>query len=114
MGGTFETSADQARFHLKPLRVPIRPDAVYEEARNMVADLSGWSIVSLDDARRVITCRRERGFLAGAAQVVITCDGPADIPSTTVHVRSVSSGGLVSRDKANVLAFTIPFHRRLC
>jgi hypothetical protein len=114
MGGSFETSEAHAHFHLKPLRVAIRPDGVYEEARNMVEDLPAWSIVTADDARHVLTCRRERGLLSGPAQITITCAGPADMPTTTVHVRSESAGGLVSRDRANVLEFMVPFHRRVC
>jgi hypothetical protein len=87
---------------------------VYEEARNMVEDLAHWSIVSADDARHVLTCRRDGGLLSAQSVVTITCTGPEDLPSTVVNVRSESSGGLLSRDRANVLEFTIPFHRRVC
>jgi hypothetical protein len=114
MGGSFETADAHAQFHLKPLRVAMRAEDVWSEARNMVEDLRGWSIVSADDERRVLTCARKGGLLSGAARITIACDGPAGIPSTTVHVRSESSGGLVSRDRANVLEFMVPFHRRVC
>jgi len=114
MGRSFESSEEHAQFHLKPLRVPSRADGVHEEARNMVEDLPNWSIVAADDARHVLTCRREGGLLSGAATVTITCAGPEGIPSTTVSVRSESTGGLFSRDRANVLEFMVPFHRRVC
>jgi hypothetical protein len=114
MGRSFETSEAHASFHLKPLRVASRADGVHEEARNLVEDLPRWSIVSADDARHVLTCRREGGLLSADATVTITCDGPEGIPSTTVNVRSESAGGLVSRDRANVLEFMVPFHRRVC
>jgi hypothetical protein len=114
VGGSFETSEAHAHFHLKPLRVAMRAEDVYSEARNMVEDLRGWSVVAADDARFVLTCARKGGLLAGEAQVTITCEGPAGIPSTTVHVRSATSGGLLSRDRANVLEFMVPFHRRVC
>ena len=99
---------------MKPLRVPIRVDGVYEEARNLVEDLPQWKLVTADDAAHVLVCKRAKRFLSGEATVTITCDGPADLPSTTVSVRSESNGGLLSRDKANVLEFMVPFHRRVC
>jgi hypothetical protein len=114
MGRSFETSDSHAQFHSKPLRVAIRVDGVYEEARNMVEDLPHWSIASADDERHVLTCRRDGGLVSGASTVTITCTGPDDLPSTTVNVRSESEGGLFSRDRANVLEFMIPFHRRVC
>ena len=114
MGRSFETSDAHAQFHLKPLRVASRADGVHEEARNMVEDLPHWTIVSADDARRVLTCRREGGLFSAPSTVTITCAGPAELPSTTVHVRSESSGGLLARDRANVLEFLVPFHRRVC
>jgi hypothetical protein len=114
MRRSFETSDLHAQFHAKPLRVAIRVDGVYEEARNMVEDLPHWSIVSADGARHVLTCRREGGLVSAASNVTITCSGPDDLPSTTVNVRSESDGGLFSRDRANVLEFMVPFHRRVC
>ena len=109
-----ETADEHAHFHLKPLRVPVRADDVYGEARTMVEDLRGWSIVASDDERRVLTCARKGGLVSGSARITIACEGPAGIPSTTVRVRSESSGGLLSRDRANVLEFMVPFHRRVC
>ena len=114
MGGSFETSEAHANFHLKPLRVAVRAEDVYAEARDMVGDLSGWKVVATDDARFVLACARKGGLLSGEAEVTITCEGPAGIPSTTVHVRSVTKGGILSRDRANVLEFMVPFHRRVC
>ena len=46
MGGSFETSEAHANFHLKPLRVAVRAEDVYAEARDMVGDLSGWKVVA--------------------------------------------------------------------
>ncbi len=114
MGGSFETQDAHAHFHLKPLRVPMRAEDVWSEARIMVEDLRGWSVVAADDERRVLTCARKGGLLSGESRITITCDGPAGMPSATVHVRSVTTGGLLSRDRANVLEFTVPFHRRVC
>jgi hypothetical protein len=114
MGRSFETSDAHAQFHLKPLRVATRADGVHEEARNMVEDLPHWTVVAADDAQRRLTCRRDGGLLSAASTVTITCAGPADLPSTTVHVRSESTGAGLSRDRANVLEFMIPFHRRVC
>ncbi len=114
MGRSFETSDSHAQFHSRPLRVATLVGGVHEEARSMVEDLPHWSIVSADDARHVLTCRRDGGLFSAASVVTITCSGPADLPSTTVSVRSESKGGWFSRDRANVLEFMIPFHRRVC
>jgi hypothetical protein len=45
----------------------------------------------------------------------LSFDGPAGIPSTTVHARSESRGGLpgMARDRARVLEFMKLLHRRL-
>ena len=114
MSSSFETSDRHSSFHLKPLRVPIRVDGVYEEARNLVEDLPRWTLVKADDAAHTLVCTRAKGLLSGESTITITCDGPAELPSTTVNVRSESDGGLMSRDKANVLEFMVPFHRRVC
>lgn len=114
MSGSFETNDAHTNFHLKPLRVAIRAEGVFEEAKNLVADLPNWSLVSADDARRVLTCTRKAGFLGAESTITITCDGPEGIPSTTVNVKSRTDGGLLSRDRANVLEFMVPFHRRVC
>jgi len=114
MRAFFETSDDHAQPHLKPLRVAMRVEAVWDEVKNQVEDLDGWSITNADDAQHVLVCRRRKRFLSGDAQVTIRCEGPADLPSTTVLVRSETAGGMITRDKANILEFIVPFERRVC
>lgn len=112
--GSFETDESHSNPSLKPLRVASRREGIYEQAREMVEDLDGWAIVSADEETRVLTCERKGGLLGGTATITIRVEGPEGIPSTTVHVRSETAGGLRSRDKANVLEFMKPFHRRVC
>jgi hypothetical protein len=114
MARSFETDEAHSSRHLRPLRVATRPESVYDEAKTLVEDLPKWKLVQADDARQVLTCSREGGFLAGPSTVTIRVEGPEGIPSCTVHVRSESSGGLRSRDRANVVEFMEPFHRRVC
>lgn len=114
MSGSFETHDAHARAELRPVRVPILIDGVFEEARDLAGALPGWTIASVDAERRVIVCRRKGGLLSGDSEITISCSAPEGIPSTTVHVRSTTTGGLLSRDRANVLEFTVPFHRRVC
>lgn len=114
MARSFETSAQHASFHLKPLSVPIRIESVFEEARNQVEDLAGWSIVKVDEASHTLVCERAGGLLSGPSTVTIVLSGPEGLPSTTVNVKSESSSGLLARDRANVLEFMTPFHRRVC
>ena len=114
MARSFETDDSQSAPHLRPLRVATRGEHVYGEARNLVEDLPGWELVRADDAARTLHCRRAKGFLTGESAVTIRVDGPEDIPSCTVHVRSETDGGLRSRDRAVVAEFMKPFHRRVC
>jgi hypothetical protein len=116
MGGTFATSDAHARTELKPLRVPIRKQDVYAEARNLASELPGWRILAADDARLVLTCERRRGPLGGTSTITLSFEGPAEMPSTIVNAVSVSAGGFpgFARDRANILEFMRPFHRRVC
>ncbi|MCY2960052.1 MAG: hypothetical protein NTY35_07790 [Planctomycetota bacterium] len=114
MGAVFETRDDAPDERLRPLRVPIRSDQVFESVREMVADLDGWEVVTADEALRVLTCRKRAGLLGGTATITIRCEGPEGLPSTVVHVRSTSEGAVVARDRAHVLEFLTPFHRRVC
>jgi hypothetical protein len=114
MSGSFATSDEHSSFHLKPLAVASLKRGVYEEAKDLAGDLPGWRVVAADDEHLQLTCQRAGGALSGTATVTITCEGPDGIPSTVVHVKSETSGGLLSRDKKNVLEFMRLFHRRVC
>src|SRR5688500_4083463 len=107
MGRSFSTSDEHAHFHLKPLRVPILKQGVFEEARNLAGELPGWKVLDSDDARCRLRCERKGGALAGTARVTITVEGPDGIPSSIVHVESESDGGLpgFASDRKVVLEF---------
>jgi hypothetical protein len=114
MASGFETRDDAPEERLRPLKVPVRSDQVFESAREMVDDLDGWELVEIDVVRRVLTCRKRAGILGGTATITIRCEGPEGLPSTVVHVRSTSSNAILARDRAHVLEFLGPFHRRVC
>jgi len=114
MPPVFETREDAPDVRSRPLRVAMRPDQAFESVREMAADLKGWSVVASDESARVLVCRKPGGFLGGVATITIRCEGPADLPSATVHVRSVSEGAVIARDRAHVLEFLTPFMRRVC
>ncbi len=114
MGGSFETNDGHGSIHLRPIRVPTRKEDIFREALEMVDALDAWELVSQDSETGTIVCRRPGGFLSGPSDITVVVDGPDGIPSSTVNVRSVSQGGLRSRDKANVLEFVKPFTRRVC
>ncbi len=119
MGAEFETRDDASDERLRPLRLPIRPDQAFEAVREMVEDLDGWEVVGSDATQFVLTCRKRAGLLGGTAMITIRCEGPADLPTSTdlpistVHVRSVSTGALFASDRAHVLQFLTPFRRRV-
>ena len=116
MGGSFSTGEEHAHLHLKPLRVASRKEEVFAEAKNLASDLPAWKIVRVEDERQMLVCERKGSPLSGVSEVTITCEGPDGIPSTTVHARSESRGGLpgFGRDRAHVLEFMKLFHRRVC
>lgn len=116
MGGSCSTSDSNSHFHLRPLHVAISKSGIYDEAKTMASDLPGWELIRADDARLTLTCTRRRGVLAGSSTITITIEGPEGIPSSTVNVQSVTTGAWpgCARDRANVLEFMTPFHRRVC
>ena len=77
MGGSFETSPEHREALLQPLRVPTRAEDIYAEAKDMVADLAGWTLVSSDDAALTLVCERRSGLLGAPARVTIRVEGPA-------------------------------------
>ncbi|MBM3989293.1 MAG: DUF1499 domain-containing protein [Planctomycetes bacterium] len=110
--GSFETDAAQSSPLLRPLSVAKRREELYSEARDMVADLAGWTLVRSDDAALVLQCERKGGLFGGTARIMLRVEGPEGIPSATIHVRSETSG-LFARDRANVREFLEPFTRRV-
>ena len=112
--GEFATSDDHKGQHHRPIRVPTLRGDILQAAKEMVADLDGWELVSEDEAQGVLTCRKKNGVLGGVSTITITVEGPDGIPSSTVNVRSQSEGGLLGRDKSNVADFIRPFFRRVC
>lgn len=110
----FQTSDSHAASDLKPVRVAALSGGVFEEARTLAAELPGWRVLEADAGSGCIVCAKDNGLLRGKARITISVESPAGIPSTTVNVRSESSGGLLSCDRANVAQFVRPFHRRVC
>lgn len=116
MGGTFATSERHSHFNLQPLRVASLKHGVFEEAKNLATELPSWTLLEADDQSLVLKCERKGGPLAGVAVITITVEGPDGIPSAIVNVKSESRGGVpgFSRDRANVIEFMKPLHRRVC
>ncbi len=116
MGGSCSTSNANAHFHLRPLCVAISKSGIYEEAKTMASDLPRWELVNADDERLTLTCKRRQGFLFGTSTITISVEGPDGMPSSTLNVRSETTGSWpgFARDRANVLEFMTPFHRRVC
>jgi hypothetical protein len=111
--GSFETSdAHSQRLH-RPLRVPTRKEHIYREAKELIECMSGWELVSEDQAAGLLNCRKRGSFLSGTAAITISVEGSEEHPTTTVNVRSSPRRGLLSRDKAIVTEFMIPFTRRV-
>jgi hypothetical protein len=114
MGGSFQTDSGHSNERLHPLRVPMRKEHIFSAAKELVEDLGSWNLESADEESLTLVCTRSGGLLGGSSRITIRVDGPDDIPNSTVHVSSETDSGLMKRDKANVLEFLVPFHRRVC
>lgn len=114
MGSSFSTNDAHEHPGLRPVRVPIRKESVFEEAKNLASELPGWRVESADERTLVIVCERAGGVVAPASKVTIRVEGPEGLPSAIVHCTSESRGGVFARDRRNVQEFMTPFHRRVC
>jgi len=108
----FETTDEQSDPVLRPMRVAVRREDVFSEAKDMVADLAGWKLVREDAEKLEITCERAGGLLGGAAQVLLRVEGPDGIPSATLTLRCEASG-LFANAKGVAREFMEPFRRRV-
>jgi hypothetical protein len=111
--GSFATDSAHEKAEWRPLQVATRRESLFQEAKEMVADLAAWRLLSTDDERLVLVCERSGGLLGGSARITISVDGPEGLPSATLSVKSESSGGLFGRDRSNVSEFMRPFIRRV-
>jgi len=111
---SFETSDSHRAIEHRPVRVAALQPGIFEEARTLVGELPGWSLVSADEARGRIECVKSNGLLSGTSRITISFESPPGIPSTTVSLRSETTGGIFKSDRRNVAQFVRPFHRRVC
>ena len=111
--GSFQTSDEHDRPELRPLRVAMRREELFAEARTMVEDLEGWTLERADERALELHCARRGGLLGGAARVTISVEGPEGIPSATLNVSAQREGGLIPRERAVVMEFMTPFARRV-
>ncbi|MBI5435253.1 MAG: hypothetical protein HZA52_20635 [Planctomycetes bacterium] len=118
----FETSESHDKPEFRPLHVARRREGLYEAAKEMVADLSNWTVVKADDPACTLHCERKGGplggllggLLGGTSKVTVRVEGPEGLPSSTIHVRAEAQGGLLSNEKSVVAEFMRPFTRRVC
>ncbi|MDA1265566.1 MAG: hypothetical protein O2816_10855 [Planctomycetota bacterium] len=111
--GRFETNESHPNRWHQPVRVPQNKGGVFGSAKEMVDDLPGWDLQSVDEDACTITVKKKGGFLGGEATIVVRVEGPDDMPNSATHCSSESSGGLLSKDKANVAEFTKKFYMRI-
>jgi len=109
---SFRTTDDESDAVLRPMRVAVRREDVFAEAKDMVADLAAWKLVREDVERLELHCERAGGLLGGAATVCIRVEGPDGIPSATLTLECEASG-LFGRAKQVAREFLEPFRRRV-
>ncbi|QDV09678.1 hypothetical protein Poly30_52360 [Planctomycetes bacterium Poly30] len=102
--GRFETSSAESSKWLRPVTVPSSKGGVFGTVRELLDDLPGWDVDSVDEENLRVHVSKKNGFLGGTSKIVITVSGPEGIPSSQTDVSS-ESDGLLSRDKSNVSTF---------
>mgnify|MGYP001556062472 CR=1 FL=1 len=100
----FETSSDASSKWHRPVAVPTGKEGVFGTVRELLDDLSGWTVDRVDEESCTVHVTKPNGFLGGTSKIVITVAGPDGIPSSETSVVS-ESDGLLSRDKSNVATF---------
>ena len=113
MSNVFETNDSESNHLLRPLRVPSLRDGIMQTARELVDDLPEWTLVTDDEAAGRLVCERKARLLSAQSTVTLSFESTEGVPSTTVHLRSESTGGLRKGDRANALEFLRLFHRRV-
>lgn len=111
--GRFETSAEHGKRWHQPVRVPVNKTDVFRSARELVEDLPGWEVRTVDEEDLRIRCERKNGFLGGVSSIEVRVEGPEGIPNSETHCVSESQGGLLSRDRSNVAEFVQKFWMRV-
>jgi len=102
--GRFETSSAAGSKWHRPVAVPSNKAGVFGTVRELLEDLAGWNVESVDEPNCSVHVSKPNGFLGGTSEIVITVSGPDGIPSSETSVVS-ESDGLISRDKSNVATF---------
>ena len=112
--GSFETNDQHSSEFHRPIRLPVRRENIWGALKEMVADMQGWEVASMDDDSLVAVVKKSGGLMSGNSTMTIRVEGLEDVPSTTVHASCETSGGLLGRDKGHVADFIRVFHRRVC
>lgn len=100
----FATSADAGSKWHRPVAVPSGKEGVFGTVKELLEDLPGWAVESVDDDACKVVVKKPNGFLGGVSTVTIEVTGPDGIPASETHVTSESEA-LLSRDKGNVATF---------
>lgn len=111
--GRFETSLERPNRWHQPVRVAVNKSDVFGAAREMVDDLDGWEVRSVDEEGLRITCEKKGGLLTGTSTIEVRVEGPDEIPNSETHCSSETTGGLLSPDKRNVAEFVRKFWMRV-
>ena len=83
---------------------PSSKEGVFGSVRELLEDLAGWDMTSVDEGTCTVHATKANGFLGGTSRITIQVHGPDGIPSSETSVIS-ESDGVLSRDKKNVATF---------
>ena len=102
--GRFETSSAAGSKWHRPVAVPSGKEGVFGSVRELLDDLPGWNVDSVDEEALVVNVSKANGFLGGTSKITVSVTGPDGIPSSETNIVS-ESDGILSRDKGNVATF---------
>ena len=102
--GRFQTDANAGSKWHRPVAVPSSKGGVFGTVTELLEDMPGWDVQSVDEDSCTVHVSKANGFLGGTSKITICVSGPDGIPSSETNVTS-ESDGLLSRDKSNVSTF---------
>ena len=114
MASSFETSPSHPSTYQQPIQVATRKEYIFTSAKEMVVDMKGWVLDTIDEETMTICCTKKGGVLGGTSKITVVVDGSVEHPSTTVNCKVETEGGLMARPKKTVEEFIKLFFRRVC
>ena len=69
--GRFQTDANAGSKWHRPVAVPSGKEGVFGSVRELLDDLAGWDVTSVDEETCTVHVSKANGFLGGTSRITI-------------------------------------------